>query len=394
MSHLFFSQTGTKIVRIISVRFLRPSRCDRVYPIACLLLSIGLNGCTPEAKPVTDPDAQFLLKNKNGMEVRLASYGGRVTSIKVADRNGGMADVVLGFDTVEPYRSSVKKPYLGATLGRYAGRIANGRFTLDGVEHVLAKNNGPNHNHGGVTGFDKVEWDAKQLQNGVQFDYTSPDGEEGYPGTLKARVTYTLTDANELILDYRATADRATPVNLSNHTYFNLAGEGSNTVLNHELMIDAEEMLAIGKTSVPTGKIASVAGTPFDFRHPKPVGRDINQTNEQLANGSGYDHTFVLNSKKGAKKPAATLYEKTSGRKMQVFTDQPGLQLYTANFLDGSLNGKSGKPYLKRGSLCLETQHFPDSPNQPRFPNTILRPGETYQTQTIYQFSVSGTAGE
>jgi aldose 1-epimerase len=323
------------------------------------------------------------------MEVRLASYGGRVTSIKVPDRNGGMADVVLGFDTVEPYRSSIKKPYLGATLGRYAGRIADGRFTLDGIEHVLAQNSTPNHNHGGSTGFDKVVWDGKQLRNGVQFDYISPDREEGYPGTLHARVTYTLTDANELILDYRATTDRATPVNLSNHTYFNLAGEGSDTVLDHELMIDAEEMLAIGKTSVPTGKITSVAATPFDFRQPKQVGRDINQTNEQLANGSGYDHTFVLNPKKEVKKPVATLYEKTSGRKLVVFTDQPGLQLYTANFLDGSLNGKSGKPYLKRGSLCLETQHFPDSPNQPRFPSTILRPGETYQTRTIYQFSVS-----
>jgi len=394
MSHLFFSQTGTKIVRIISVKFLRSLRCDRVYPIACLLLSIGLTGCTPEAKLDADPDAQFKLKNTHGMEVRLASYGARIISIKVPDRNGTMTDVVLGFNIVEPYRTSVKKPYLGATLGRYAGRIANGRFTLDGVEHVLAKNSVPNHNHGGVTGFDKVVWDAKQFRNGVQFDYTSPDGEEGYPGTLKARVTYTLTDANELIIDYRATTDRATPVNLSNHTYFNLAGEGSDTVLNHELMIDAEEMLAIEKTSVPTGKIASVAGTPFDFRMSKPVGRDIDQTNEQLANGSGYDHTFVLNPKKEVKKPAATLYEKTSGRKMQVFTDQPGLQLYTANFLDGSLNGKSGKPYLKRSSLCLETQHFPDSPNQSRFPNTILRPGETYQTRTIYQFSVSNPAGE
>jgi len=394
MSHLFFSKTGMKIVRIISVKFLRSLRCDRVYPIACLLLSISLTGCTPEAKPDADPDAQFNLKNAHGMEVRLASYGARITSIKVPDRNGAMSDVVLGFDTVEPYRSSVKRPYLGATLGRYAGRIAHGRFTLDGVEHVLAQNSGPNHNHGGVTGFDKVVWDAKQLRNGVQFDYTSPEGEEGYPGTLKARVTYTLTDTNELIIDYRATTDRATPVNLSNHTYFNLAGEGSDTVLNHELMIDAEEMLAIDKTSIPTGKIASVAGTPFDFRHPKPVGRDINQTNEQLANGSGYDHTFVLNPKKGVKKPAATLYEKTSGRKMVVFTDQPGLQLYTANFLDGSLNGKSGKPYLKRSSLCLETQHFPDSPNQPQFPNTILRPGQTYQTRTIYQFSASDSAGE
>ena len=328
------------------------------------------------------------------MEVRLASYGARITSIKVPDRNGAIADVVLGFDTVEAYRSSIKKPYLGATLGRYAGRIAQGRFTLDGVEHVLAQNSAQNHNHGGVTGFDKVVWNAKQLRNGVQFDYTSPDGEEGYPGTLKARVTYTLTNANELIIEYRATTDRTTPVNLSNHTYFNLAGEGSDTVLNHELMIDAEKMLAIDKTSVPTGKIASVVGTPFDFRAPKPVGREINQTNEQLANGSGYDHTFVLNPKMEVKKPAATLYEKTSSRKLAVFTDQPGLQLYTANFLDGSLNGKSGKPYLKRSSLCLETQHFPDSPNQPNFPNTTLRPGETYQTRTICQFSVSDSIGE
>jgi len=362
--------------------------------LACLFVSTALTPGHSGPQVVSDQDAQFNLKNANSMEVRLASYGARITSIKVPDRNSAMADVVLGFDTVEPYRSSVKKPYLGATLGRYAGRIANGRFTLDGVEHVLAKNSGPNHNHGGVTGFDKVVWHAKQLRNGIQFSYTSPDGEEGYPGTLKAQVTYTLTDANELIIDYRATTDRATPVNLSNHTYFNLAGEGSSTVLNHELMIDAEEMLVIGKTSVPTGKIASVAGTPFDFRHPKPVGRDINQTNEQLANGNGYDHTFILNPKKGAKKPAATLYEKTSGRKMQVFTDQPGLQLYTANFLDGSLNGKSGKPYLKRSSLCLETQHFPDSPNQPQFPNSILHPGQTYQTRTIYQFSVSDSAGE
>jgi len=375
-------------------KLLRHPTGRQVCLLACLFVSTALTPGHSGPQVVHDPDAQFNLKNAHGMEVRLASYGARITSIKVPDRDSAMADVVLGFDTVEAYRSSIKKPYLGATLGRYAGRIANGRFTLDGVEHVLAKNSVPNHNHGGVTGFDKVVWDAKQFRNGVQFDYTSPEGEEGYPGTLKARVTYTLTDSNELIIDYRATTDRATPVNLSNHTYFNLAGEGSDTVLDHELMIDAEEMLVIGKTSVPTGKIASVAGTPFDFRHPKPVGRDINQTNGQLANGSGYDHTFVLNPKKGVKKPVATLYEKTSGRKMQVFTDQPGLQLYTANFLDGSLNGKSGKPYLKRSSLCLETQHFPDSPNQSRFPNTILRPGETYQTRTIYQFSVSNPAGE
>ena len=359
---------------------------------ACLWVSAVPVRCEAPAKP--DPDAQFDLKNANGMEVRLASYGARVTSIKVPDRGGTLADVVLGFDTVEPYRTSIKKPYLGVTLGRYAGRIANGRFTLDGVEHVLATNSGPNHNHGGLVGFDKVVWDAKPIANGVQFHRTSPDGEEGYPGKLEASVTYTLTDKDELIIDYRATTDRATPVNLSNHTYFNLAGEGSDTVLDHELVIDADGMLLIDKSSVPTGKIAPVAGTPFDFRQPKVVGRDIDQPNEQLANGSGYDHTFVLNPDRGVKKPAATLYEKTSGRKLQVFTDQPGLQLYTANFLDGSLIGKSGMPYLKRSALCLESQHFPDSPNQPQFPNTILRPGETFHTRTIYQFSVSDSIGD
>ena len=354
--------------------------------IAHLLIAMTLAGGHLEAKQTADPDAQFDLKNAKGMEVRLAAYGARITSIKVPDRNGNFADVVLGFDTVEPYKSSPKKPYLGVTLGRYAGRIANGLFTLDGVEHVLAKNNGPNHNHGGVVGFDKVVWDAKQTVNSVEFHRTSPNGEEGYPGNLDVCVTYTLTDKNELIIDCRATTDLATPVNLSNHSYFNLAGEGSATVL--------DQMLRIDKTSVPIGEIVPVADTPFDFRQPKPVGRDINQPNEQLAHGSGYDHTFVLNPRKNDTLPAAILYEKGSGRMMKVFTDQPGLQLYTANFLDGSLTGKSGRPYARQSALCLETQHFPDSPNQPQFPNTILRPGETYQSRTTYQFSVSDSFGE
>jgi aldose 1-epimerase len=367
----------------------------RTLLLIALLAATGLGVCHAQIQPSPDPDAQFDLKNANGMEVRLASYGARITSIKVPDRNGQFADVVLGFDTIEPYRTSVKKPYLGVTLGRYAGRIAHGRFTLDGVEHVLAQNNGPNHNHGGVTGFDKVVWEAKQIPNGVEFHRTSPDGEEGYPGSLDVRVTYTLTDNDELIIEYKATTDRATPVNLSNHSYFNLAGEGSETVLDHELMINADEMLPIDKTSIPIGKIVPVADTPFDFRHPKQIGRDIDQADEQLAHGSGYDHTFVLHPNTGGSpEPAATLYEKNSGRMLQVFTDQPGLQLYTANFLDGSLIGKSGRPYLKRSALCLETQHFPDSPNQPQFPSTILRPGEIYQTRTTYKFSVSDTAEE
>ena len=374
--------------------FSRRSPSRRAYLIAHFLIAIALTGAHLEANPTADPDAQFDLKNAKGMEVRLAAYGARVTSIKVPDRHGDFADVVLGFDTVEPYRSSPKKPYLGVTLGRYAGRIANGRFTLDGVEHVLTKNSGPNHNHGGLIGFDKVAWDAKQTGNSVAFHRTSPAGEEGYPGNLDVCVTYTLTDKNELIIDYRATTDRTTPVNLSNHSYFNLAGEGSETVLLHDLKIHADAMLPIDKTSVPIGKIVPVADTPFDFRQPKPVGRDIGQPNEQLANGSGYDHTFVLNPRKDDTLPAAILYEKTSGRMMKVFTDQPGLQLYTANFLDGSLTGKSGRPYARQSALCLETQHFPDSPNQSQFPNTILRPGETYQSRTIYQFGVSDSFGE
>jgi aldose 1-epimerase len=367
----------------------------RILLLVALLASTIAVAAQAQTPPPPDPDAQFDLKNANGMEVRLASYGARITSIKVPDRNGRFADVVLGFDTIEPYRASVKKPYLGVTLGRYAGRIAHGKFTLDGVQHLLAQNNGPNHNHGGVTGFDKVVWEAKQIPDGVQFHRVSPDGEEGYPGNLDVTVTYTLTDDNELIIDYKATTDRATPVNLSNHSYFNLAGEGSESVLDHELTINANGMLPIDKTSIPVGKIVPIADTPFDFRQPKQVGRDIDQADEQLAHGSGYDHTFVLNTKAGgSSEPAATLYDKKSGRLLQIFTDQPGLQLYTANFLEGSLVGKSGRPYVKRSALCLETQHFPDSPNQPQFPNTILRPGETYRSRTTYKFSVSNSEDE
>ena len=373
----------------------KPMADRRRFLIFCLMASFVMAGCKVPGTTRGNPGAQFDLRNVNGMQVRLASYGARITSIQVPDRQGAFADVVLGFDTVKPYRTPLKKPYLGVTLGRYAGRIAQGRFTLDGVGHVLTCNSGPNHNHGGVIGFDKVVWNAKQLRNSVQFDYTSPDGEEGYPGTLQVRVTYTLTDANEIIIDYQATTDRATPVNLSNHSYFNLAGEGSESVLDHDLTINAERMLLIDKTSVPTGEIVPVADTPFDFRQPKRVGRDIDVGNEQLANGNGYDHTFVLNPGNGsALMPAATLYEKRSGRMLQVFTEEPGLQLYTANYLDGTLIGKAGRPYLKRSALCLETQHFPDSPNHPHFPNTILRPGESYKTRTIYQFSVSDSIEE
>jgi aldose 1-epimerase len=369
----------------------KPARIGGVV----IAITLALGASIFPANAESDPNAQFTLNNAGGMEVRLAAYGARITTLKVLDRAGVSADVVLGHDAVDSYRTSEKKPYLGVTLGRYAGRIANGSFTLDGVTHELAKNNGPNHNHGGLIGFDKVLWNATPAPDHVRFDYRSPAGEEGYPGNLDVSVTYTLTGENKLIIDYHATTDRATPVNLSNHSYFNLAGEGTESVLDHELVIHADRMLPIDATSVPTGEIVPVANTPFDFRQPKRVGQEIDQHNEQLTYGSGYDHTFVINKKTGAPlQLAATLYEKTSGRMMKVFTEEPGLQLYTANFLNGSLIGKSGRPYVKRGALCLETQHFPDSPNQPEFPDTILRPGQFYKTRTIYQFSVSDRIGD
>jgi aldose 1-epimerase len=331
---------------------------------------------------------QFELKNSQGMTVRLAAYGARVTSIVVPDRDGNFADVVLGYHDVDSYKTAPKKPYLGATLGRYAGRIAGGRFTLEGKAYRLPCNSGPNHNHGGVVGFDKVTWEAQRTPDGVRFSYRSQDGEEGYPGNVAVAVTFTLTDNNSLIIDYRATTDQATPVNLSNHSYFNLSGEGAETVLDHLLMVQADAMLPIDATSVPTGQIAPVKGTPFDFRTYRRIGDRIDDEDQQLVFGKGYDHTFVLNpAQDGQPTLAASLYDPGSGRLLEVFTQEPGLQVYTANFLDGILVGKAGRPYLKRSAVCLEAQHFPDSPNKDRFPNTILRPGELYQTRTLYHFS-------
>jgi len=341
-----------------------------------------ISGCSSH-QLIEHKTDQYTLRNDNGMEVMLASYGARITAIKVPDREGQFADVVLGYDDIESYKTAHKKPYFGSVLGRYAGRISGATFTLDGVQHSLNANNGPNHLHGGALGFDKQEWDAAPVENGIRFSKTSPHGEENYPGALQVSVTYTLTKTNELIIDYSATTDRACPVNLSNHAYFNLAGEGAPTVLNHELTIAAENILELDPTSVPTGKKLQVAGTPFDFRKAKPVGRDIKSDHGQLKIGNGYDHTFVLNQQE----TAAELYDPESGRRMEVITTEPSIQLYTANFLDGSLKGKSGRPYEQRSALCLETQHFPDSPNQPDFPNTILRPGEEYASQTIYRFS-------
>jgi len=354
-------------------------------------LSAVLAGCASAKVADFDSIKLYTLENKAGMKVKITNYGAIATSIQVPGRNGKLADIALGYNDVSGYMNAVDKPYFGAIVGRYGNRIAKGRFTLDGKEYELATNNGENHLHGGVIGFDKVVWDAEAVGgNSVRFSYLAKETEEGYPGNLSVSVTYTLTDDNELKIAYRATTDKATPVNLTNHTYFNFKGEGEGTILDHELMINAKGFTPVDKGLIPTGKIVPVAGTPFDFTKPKPIGRDVGQKDRQLEFGLGYDHNFVLDKggKDGEMTLAATVYEPTTGRFMEVFTQEPGVQFYCGNFLDGRLKGKSGKTYVHRGGFCLETQHYPDSPNQPQFPNTILRPGEVYETQTIYRFSV------
>jgi aldose 1-epimerase len=340
------------------------------------------------------PDGQqvsvYTLTNRNGVEARVTNYGGIVLSLRVPDRDGELDDVVLGFDSLDNYVAG--HPYFGAIIGRYGNRIAGGRFTLDGETYELAQNNGPNSLHGGEQGFDKVVWTAEPFENetgqGLVLTYTSHDGEEGYPGTLQSRVTYTLTDQNELIFDYQATTDRATPVNLTQHTYFNLEGDGSGSILDHEMMLNASRFTPVDSTLIPTGELRSVEGTPFDFREPTPLGSRIEEDDEQIRIGGGYDHNYVIDRSAGDSLTlAARVYEPTSGRVMEVLTTEPGVQLYTGNFLDGSLTGKNGAVYARRTGFCLETQHYPDSPNQPSFPSTILQPGEEYRSTTVYRFS-------
>jgi aldose 1-epimerase len=369
------------------------------YPITSVLLSFMIAGSALAAGVgVSDFSSikLYTLTNRDGYEVKITNYGATVTSILMPDKDGKFGDIALGYDRVDGYMNAVDKPYFGSIVGRYGNRIAKGEFTLDGVAYALARNNGPNHLHGGVIGFDKVVWDANPVEGqgftGVELTYHAKDREEGYPGNLHCKVTYKLTDENELVIEYEATTDKATPVNLTNHTYFNLAGEGNGTILDHVLHINADHYTPVDETLIPTGEIAPVKDTPFDFRDKKAIGRDIEQPHEQLKFGLGYDHNFVLN--KGGETNgltlAASIYEPKSGRHMQVFTEEPGVQFYSGNFLDGRLIGKGGQPYVYRGGFCLETQHYPDSPNQPNFPSTIIRPGETYQTRTVYRFSVPG----
>jgi galactose mutarotase len=332
----------------------------------------------------------YTLTNQSGIEVRALTYGAILQSIRVPDRGGQLDDVVLGYDSLEGYTRN--SPYFGTVVGRYGNRIAKGTFTLDGRVYRLATNNGPNHLHGGITGFDKVVWKAEPFQRdsgvGVALAYTSPDGEEGYPGTLAVRVTYTLTDRNELIVDYQATADRPTPVNLTQHSYFNLAGAGTGDVLGHELELNADRFTPVDATLIPTGVIAPVAGTPFDFRRSTPLGARIEQDDAQLRNGAGYDHNFVLNRSGPGLSFAARVFEPASGRTLEIRTTEPGLQLYSGNFLDGTITGKERRVYRRRYGFALETQHFPDSPNHPTFPSTILRPGEEYRSRTVFAFGV------
>jgi len=334
----------------------------------------------------------YTLTNANGVELRAMNYGGIILSLRVPDRDGTFDDVVLGYETLAAYVD--ESPYFGAIVGRYANRIARGRFTLNGKTYDLATNNGPNHLHGGTVGFDQRVWAARPFVDehgaGIELSYTSPDGEEGYPGTLDTTVRYTLTDDNQLIVYYQATTTETTPVNLSQHTYFNLAGDGRRDVLDHRLMLNANRFTPVDATLIPTGALHPVAGTPFDFTSPTPIGARIDADHPQIAYGGGYDHNFVLDRSAAGKDSlalAARVVEPQTGRVMTVHTTEPGVQFYTGNFLDGSLTGKDGAVYDRHYGFCLETQHFPDSPNQSNFPSTILQPGETHRSRTIFTFS-------
>jgi len=331
----------------------------------------------------------FTLTNRNGMEARITNYGGIVTTLTAPDRNNKYADVVLGFNDLDSYLKG--HPYFGALVGRYGNRIAKGRFTLNGVEYKLAVNNGENHLHGGIKGFDKVVWTARSMRTklgpALSLTYVSKDMEEGYPGNLTVKVVYTLTNNNELRIDYSASTDKDTVTNLTHHSYFNLAGEGNGDILNHQLLLKASRFTPTDAGSIPTGELRNVQGTPFDFLKSTSIGARINQDEEQLKFGGGYDHNWVVNGRAGTLRQAASVYESTSGRVMDVWTTEPGIQFYTGNFLDGTLTGKSGKAYARRNGFCLETQHYPDSPNKPKFPTTTLRKGATYRSTTIYRFS-------
>jgi aldose 1-epimerase len=328
----------------------------------------------------------YTLANANKLQARITNFGGVVVSLDVPDRAGKMADVVLGFDTLAEYLAGPTQ-YFGALIGRYGNRIANARFTLDGVEYKVPRNNGDNSLHGGDNGFFNRVWKPRPLPDGgLELTYLSKDGEEGYPGNLSVTVTYHLTDANELKIDYAATTDKDTVVNLTSHGYFNLKGAGSGDILGHEVLLNAERFTPVDKGLIPTGMLLGVAGTPFDFRRLTPIGSRIDQNDEQLKIGGGYDHNWVLNKSGNALTLAARVVEPSTGRTMEVLTTEPGIQFYTGNSMQAATKGKGGKIYTRRSALCLETQHFPDSPNHPAFPSTVLKPNQRYQSETVYRF--------
>lgn len=334
----------------------------------------------------------YTLQNSQGMTVRITNYGGIVQSIVLPDKDGVSRDVVLGFDNIEGYLTT--HPYFGAIVGRYGNRIAKGKFSIDDKVFNLVTNNGPNHLHGGTIGFDKVIWEAKEVFDGsgdakLELHYDSEDGEEGYPGNLSVTVSYQLNESNQLIIDYKAFTDKATHVNLTNHSYFNLNGNDSGDILTHELKLKASKYTPVDESLIPIGKIVDVARTPFDFSNFTKINRFLNDDHEQIAFGGGYDHNFVLDEP-SLEVPFATVRSEKSGIQMKVFTTEPGVQFYTGNFLDGSNVGKGGTAYQERSGFCLETQHFPDSPNQPNFPSTLLKPSEAYKSTTIYKFQVVG----
>ncbi len=390
----------------VTGRFPSPAGAVRFAAAALLILQAGCMTKKPTPAAAGHPTASralfgvlangdsvhvYTLTNDNGIVLRALDYGGVIQSLRTPDRSGQSADIVLGFDTLAKYVKD--SPYFGAIIGRFANRIARGHFTLDGKTYTLAINNGPNALHGGLVGFDKVIWNADPFTTdssaGIVWTHTSPDGDQGYPGTLKLRVTYTLTDANELVINYEATTDKPTIINLTNHCYFNLAGAGHGNILDELVMINADSMTPIDSTEIPTGKVVSVAGTPFDFRIPTTIGARINEPNQQLKFAGGYDHNFVLNRSDSGLTHAARVVDPTTGRTLDVYTSQPGLQFYTGNFLDGSFSGIGGV-YVRRAGFTLETQHYPDSPNHPNFPSVVLRPGETFHSTTIFKFGVEG----
>lgn len=342
-------------------------------------------GTTTEKKSVD----LYTLTNINSIEVSIMTYGGIVVSLKVPDRKGQLQEITLGYDTLDGYLKN-NSPYFGALIGRYGNRIGKGKFSLGGREYRLATNNGESHLHGGVRGFDKAVWKQTEVRGqksvGLKLDYVSADGEEGYPGALTVTVFYTLTNDNELKIEYAATTTKETIVNLTNHAYFNLGADAN--ILKHEVMINADRFTPISEAFIPTGELKNVKGTPMDFTTLTAIGARINQKDEQLIRANGYDHNWVLNRKDGSLSLAARVEEPTSGRVLEVFTTEPGVQFYTGNFLDGTIKGKAGKVYQQRAGFCLETQHFPDSPNKPNFPSTILKPGQKYATTTIYRFVV------